>query len=400
MTVDLVRPGARLGFAQPRQASARPQRGLAQHGLRAFTLAAFWLAGAGAGLAQSVECGRLQAQLATLGRGSAAQSGRYAAAANKQQGEAERMAAYAQSIGCNNRQFLIFGSAPPPQCGGIQARIQQLRGAAAGLAAQARALSGETRRQELQARFDASCRGGGGGGGGPTTRGLFDSLFGRPETGQRVERYDERKLYMPLDPPPRRDARSEEDDDGDSRSVGGSTAVCVRTCDGGFFPVSYSARRRNLDDLGELCKALCPNTEAAVYTYQPSRDIDSAVSSEGDAYASLRNAGKYRTKFDPTCTCKPPNQSWVEALANAEALLGRAPKSDILVTPEKSEQMARPKGAAVPVTAVAEPANSAESATGTALSRPKKFGLGDGLKSDRESVGGEKKPVRVIAPNL
>ena len=39
---------------------------------------------------------------------------------------------------------------------------------------------------------------------------------------------------------------------------GGSLALCVRQCDGGFFPVSYAAQRHNLDELQDLCKALCP----------------------------------------------------------------------------------------------------------------------------------------------
>ena len=37
---------------------------------------------------------------------------------------------------------------------------------------------------------------------------------------------------------------------------GGSYLVCVRACDGGFFPLSYVGDR---DSLAKLCQALCPN---------------------------------------------------------------------------------------------------------------------------------------------
>jgi len=288
-------------------------------GLLAFSL------GAGEAVSQGVDCGRLQSQLASAGRGNPALAARYAAAANRQQTEIERTSAYAQSIGCGNRQFLFFGSAPPAQCGSLQARIQQMRANVASLQAQAQSASGEGQRRDLQARYDAWCRGG------QPSRNLFDTLFGDRDG----------RVQVPIEDP--RDGRRDDLEDDDPRPQGGSQAMCVRTCDGGFFPVSYSARRSNLDDLGDLCRALCPNVEAVLYTHAPSRGIDEAISIDGEPYSALRNAGKYRTKFDPACTCKPPHKSWVEALADAEALLGRKGKNDILVTPEKSDEMARPK---------------------------------------------------------
>ena len=369
-------------------------RGLCGGARRASGVVLMLAACAGGAMAQGLDCGRLQAQIAAVGRGNPGQASRYVAAANRQQAEIERTAAYAASIGCNNRQFLFFGSSPPPQCGGLLARIQQMRANVAALQGQAQAASGEGQRRELQARFDASCRGGAPGG-----RGLFDALFGR-NTDQRMQLPIEDMRETP------RQERSEDDDD---RPRGGSQAVCVRTCDGGFFPVSYTARRSNLDDLEELCKALCPNVEAALYTYSPSRDIDSAASTSGEPYSALKNAGKYRTKYDPTCTCKPPHKSWVEALADAESLLGRKRSTDIIVTPQKSEELLRaratqqdtrrkpgtPPPAAPPEDAqepTTEPAPEAPAATaGVERNDPK--------RDDRGPAGGRKR-VRVIAPNL
>jgi hypothetical protein len=57
----------------------------------------------------------------------------------------------------------------------------------------------------------------------------------------------------------------------------------------------------------------------------------------------MPNALKFQKSFDPACTCRPPGKTWAEALVNAETVLGNQRKGDILVTPEKSAEMARPK---------------------------------------------------------
>ncbi len=326
-----------------------------------------------AATAQGYDCDQLRARIAAAPTGNQAQGARYSAAIQKQEYELNRTASYAQSIGCNNRQFLFFGSAPPAQCGGIEARVRQMQSNLSSLRAQASAASGGER-QALLARYDSSCRGGRGG--------LFDSLFG----GRRDGPLDQ----MPLGPDG--DIRQAEDD----RARGGSEAVCVRTCDGGYFPISYSARRGNLDTLQELCKAQCPGAETALYTMPPAGDIDKAVSIDGDAYEDMPNAGKFRKTFDSTCSCKPPNQSWVQALAQAEELLGRKFKSDVVVTPEKSVELSRPKpAAAAPSTGVpADPAPAAR--TGPAA----RYGLDDGVTSEIPAGSNTKRKIRVIAPKL
>ena len=296
---------------------------------RACLFLAALLATAPAGMAQALDCGRLQAQIAALGQGGGGRSAQYEQAAQKQRAEIDRTGAYARSIGCENRQFLFFGSAPPAQCGPINAQLARMRENYNQLSGLARQASGEAQRRDLTARFDAYCRG--------TTpqRGIFDAIFGG---GGRTMPLDAPLEPLPNEPRPPAD-------DSQTLARGGSQAICVRSCDGGFFPISYAARSRALSDLDDLCKALCPGTEATLYTHAPSRDFDTAVSVDGDAYKDLPNAFKFQKSFDPSCSCKPASQSWVQALAEAEKVLGRESKSDIFVTAEKSAEMARPKAA-------------------------------------------------------
>ena len=131
-------------------------------------------------------------------------------------------------------------------------------------------------------------------------------------------------------------------------AVGGSYHVCVRACDGRFFPAPYVGDR---DSLAEICQALCPNAETQLYSMPFGGTIEESVSAAGLPYASLPNASKFEQAVDQDCSCRRKGQSWAAALAGIEARLQRHP-GDILVTPEISEQMSRP--AALPPISVAK----------------------------------------------
>lgn len=263
--------------------------------------------------AQFVDCNRIALQISTLSRNSG--SPQMQAAAAKQQAEIARTAAYAASIGCNRAHFLFFDDRPS-QCDAINARIERMRANYAQLQRAAYGDSGA--KQQLQNQYDRYCRAGRSG---PN---FLESLFGTPD-----------RTYPPADEQPA-DQQAQ-----DATPRGGSEAVCVRTCDGGFFPVSYSARQANLGELQELCSALCPNAEVRLYT-RSLRDMKSAISMDGEPYTSLENAFKFEKTVVPQCACKKPDQSWSEALADAEKLLS-AHKGDILVTPQKAEELSRPQ---------------------------------------------------------
>ncbi len=122
--------------------------------------------------------------------------------------------------------------------------------------------------------------------------------------------------------------------------LGGSMSVCVRTCDGSFFPLPYSGASGAT--LGEVCQALCPNAAVELYTMPFGGTIDEAASLTGERYAALPNAFKFQQTYDPACSCRRPGQSWAEALAAAERRFGHH-THDILVTVEASAEMSRPK---------------------------------------------------------
>jgi hypothetical protein len=295
----------------------------------AVSFAAF---GAADALAQNADCARLQQAIAARRGSSGAQ-----AAVERQRAELGRTRAYAGSLGCGNRKFLFFGSEPPPQCGEVNAQISRMEANLADLQARAGGGAGD-----LVARYNAEClHGPAPGGPGNVFEALFGGIARLANGGQEPDpqmeaHYEDRGEDSHVTT---QSGQSEEN--GGVHAHSGSYAVCVRTCDGSFFPVSYSGAGSRADSLEDVCRALCPNADMALYSFPFGGTIDEAESPSGEPYANLSNAGKFQKTFDPSCSCRRKGESWAEALADAEARYGHE-KHDILVTPEKSAEMARP----------------------------------------------------------
>src|SRR5207253_7240997 len=115
--------------------------------------------------------------------------------------------------------------------------------------------------------------------------------------------------------------------------------VCVRTCDGFYFPISYAASSARFAQDEKTCQRTCPASEVMLFSYRTAgEDITQATSINGQPYSSLPNALKYRTEFNPACSCKRPGQSWADALGKDEAV----EPGDVVVTEERAKQMALP----------------------------------------------------------
>ena len=91
--------------------------------------------------------------------------------------------------------------------------------------------------------------------------------------------------------------------------------VCVRSCDGAYFPISFATVPARFPDDEKTCKALCPAAEASLYAYRnPGEDMNQAVSISGQPYSSSPNAFRFRQEFNPSCACKAAGQTWSDAL--------------------------------------------------------------------------------------
>src|SRR5215212_6235675 len=231
-------------------------------------------------LAQSAACQRYRAELASLGSGGS----RGAGAARQQRAEIARLAGYYHSIGCTEGGF--FG--PPPECGAIAGRIQAMQANYGRLAGQADDTG--ARRRQLLAAIQQSCQ---------------------PQREARLEVKPPRASVERDDEKPRRavsERRSRDEDEArPRRSLGGSRLVCVRACDGFFFPLTNAPEGR----ADAMCQALCPGAETAAYSMPSgeSAELDRAVSLKGKPYTRLASAFKFQKSVDPSCSCKKDGQT-------------------------------------------------------------------------------------------
>lgn len=363
-------------------------------------LLALVLAG-GTAAAQSPACNAWRSELASLQGQRGGGDARAAQMAQRVGAQLAQATNQYRAMGCERGGFTFFGEGPPRECGGLRAQIGQLQAQYANLQQMAQGGALEQRRAQLVAAINANCRA-------PQQRGFFETIFGlEPRRGEIDSTLPELDPEQPLEP--------------EKPRLGGPQTVCVRTCDGYFFPLANNPGGRDSGD--EMCQALCPGTETLAYGMTNGGEIQNAVArSTGQPYASLPNAGKYQRSFDAACTCRAPGQSWAQALRNAEYLLDKR-KGDVIVTEQRAAELSRPREAKPdPRRRNAQPApqpaaveipdekpmpseNSPTSGTESAGVGPATVGervldKGDGLKRETQSVTGERRTVRIVAPNL
>lgn len=90
--------------------------------------------------------------------------------------------------------------------------------------------------------------------------------------------------------------------------------MCVRLCDGFYFPVSNAVSRRNFYRDAEMCQSQCDSETRLFFMTKSSGSIEKARDQSGLNYAELPNAFVYRKKLDRSCTCRA--KPWSEAERN------------------------------------------------------------------------------------
>jgi hypothetical protein len=364
----------------------------------AFIVALIAALGIQAAVAQTY-CDRLQAELNAPGGDSETQG--YMQALSTTRSELGQTNAQARQAGCEPSRFLFF-STTPAQCRGYETRIDSLTERVRVL--EQRANQGGQRRNQLLAAYRANCQGnnpippGNVGTTQARSRNILDMLFGAtPDTTSPQGTFPQDLTQGGVMAEP-----------GDS---GPRRLVCVRKCDGYFFPLAGASGSAASD--GELCRAQCPNADVEVFVSPAYGDLKFGVSLSGTPYTALPNAFKYRTSYDPTCSCRKPGQSWSDALNEAEQMIGGR-RGDTIVTEQKSLEMSRPKEAAQPPAQQQrrqqqgkpnQPGNAAPAAQATPTPAPQAasqtrtvVGQDQGEWVEVQNPDGTTRKVRVVAP--
>jgi hypothetical protein len=91
---------------------------------------------------------------------------------------------------------------------------------------------------------------------------------------------------------------------------GGIRTMCVRLCDGYYWPLSWNASRGRLLRDSKACQSSC-GSEARLFTMTSNGDPRDMVDLAGRPYAKLPNAFRYRKGEVAACRCRP--ESWEQS---------------------------------------------------------------------------------------
>jgi Protein of unknown function (DUF2865) len=342
------------------------------------------------GTAANPMCVRLEAQLATIDRGGGdpakdEQIRRYQDAASKQQAELDRVTSQAKRMGCDSSGFFSLFNGQSAQCGPVNNQIQQMR----------------ANLDQITTSLERLRSGGLGGSERENQRRSVLLALAQNNCGQQyanaVQQQGPGNFLTNLF--------------GNNNSPGAPPAdvgppsgtyrtVCVRSCDGAYFPISFATVPGRFPDDERTCKALCPAAEANLYAYRnPGEDMNQAVSISGQPYTSSPNAFRFRQEFNPSCSCKAAGQTWSDALKAIDDKAAAEQQGDIIVTEESAKKMSRPLTKPAPVPAKKGTAAAAAPAP-DATPAPAPSPSPSPSTTATSGTSPENKPIRSVGPTF
>jgi hypothetical protein len=271
--------------------------------------------------AASRVCRDLESRLASLGSsgGGSSSARRYEKAVGDQREQISKAERQRSRAGCSGG---IFSRCNPGNvCQSLDNTLDRMRKNLAGLERKLKELGGggsPRERKRLLASLDANgcrdervasrqaqprmeTRG----------RSLFEQLFGGPveDDNRRVPDTGQRRFPLDEDNRVRTVVRRGGPIEIEPRFSGTFRTLCVRTCDGYYFPVSFSTSAPDLDRDAAACETMCPGTEVELYLHRaPEEESDQMVSRAGIPYTELPTAFKYREagyQRPEGCGCNP-----------------------------------------------------------------------------------------------
>jgi hypothetical protein len=329
-------------------------------------------------------CGRLEAQLAAIDRGAGAdparaeRTRRFEETLNREQADLDHAQAQWQRLGCQPATLFSIFSNQSPQCGPLGNQISGIRAAidrttvdlersrhSADDDMQRQSVLGALAQNNCGPQYRAAAQQ-------PRPKGILETLFGGGDNPDG-----------PLPPGAIEPSQL---------GGGGYRTLCVRTCDGYYFPISFSTSQSRFGDDEQTCQKLCPATEAVLYTHRnPGEDVAQAVSSTGRIYKDLANAFRYRREYVASCSCKQQGQTWAEALGTTRD--STIERGDVVVTEEKAKALSQPRNEGRTTT------SRQDTAKRPAGAMPMPSTTTDAAEPAAAAPAG-KRPVRVVGPTF
>jgi hypothetical protein len=106
----------------------------------------------------------------------------------------------------------------------------------------------------------------------------------------------------------------QEDSGGGGGGLGGFSSLpyatyrtmCVRLCDGYYFPVSFSTLPNHFERDAEVCQSKCAAPTELFYYQNPGGAVEQMIGAQSNTpYTSMKTAFRYRKEYVAGCSCKP-----------------------------------------------------------------------------------------------
>ncbi|OCP10277.1 MULTISPECIES: DUF2865 domain-containing protein [unclassified Ensifer] len=253
----------------------------------------------------SAVCDRLNTRLAQLPDliATNADARDYASAISRQNIELRRAKNDRRRAGCNGGDVIVFDGGDADSCGALNSLIAEMEDNLSMLKSQREQIvaggNESTRRRILASLEINGCYG---------DREEFASV--EPE-----EPETHRNIVADLPPDDAYGPMLGAGEDGympqDGYYRGTLRTMCVRTCDGAFFPISSDATPADFPRDEQACRARCPGAETELYFHDlNTEESDQMVSAmTGRPYTEMPNAFAYRTRGvskPGMCGCQMP----------------------------------------------------------------------------------------------
>jgi len=170
----------------------------------------------------------------------------------------------------------------------------------------------------------------------------------------------------------------------------GYRTLCVRACDGYYFPVSFSTSRARFKIDEAVCKSMYGGEAANLYVHHNGSPSDTAVSLTGEPLAASTNAFAYRHFYSPSCQVQ---------LHRGLASLGAVFQARIAATPSASpaEQPPSNEPIALLPTPTARPAAGLDPETMANMAGH--FSVRPVRSPDAAAVAAASAPMRRLGPD-
>ena len=259
----------------------------------------------------STVCERLNARLSNLPRivTSNVNLREYTGAISRQNLDLRRARSDRRRMGCSSGSVLVVGGPNQDACDGLNAVIARMEIDLETLKARRQSVvlggDGEIIRRRIVAALEINrCA--------EEQDALLRAAAQEPET--------HRNILSDLPPIGEGDPEFRDSDDFPDFAMpgigyGGSLrTMCVRTCDGAFFPISSNATPADFQRDAQTCEQRCPGAQTALYFHAlETEETDQMISAaSGEPYLDLPTAFAYKTRdlSQPgQCGCSPVGRS-------------------------------------------------------------------------------------------